>query len=58
MILWLQKKTAEKKMVKKESLPKQWVELVKEAMGSKITKGDFKRFLKEEKEKREKGLRE
>lgn len=41
--------------MKKEELdlPKEWVELVKEAMKSDITKEDFKIFLKKEKEKRE-----
>jgi hypothetical protein len=40
-------------MKKNESdLPKEWVELVKEAMKSNITKEDFKIFLKKEKEKR------
>ncbi|MBT2696498.1 DNA-binding anti-repressor SinI [Bacillus sp. ISL-40] len=33
------------------------MKLVKEAMKSNITKEDFKQFLKEEKEKRDKGLR-
>lgn len=36
----------------KFDLPKDWVELVKEAMKSNITKEEFKKFLKEEKEKR------
>jgi mevalonate pyrophosphate decarboxylase len=41
-------------MKKNESeLPKEWVELIKEAMKSNITKEDFKKFLKKEKEKRE-----
>lgn len=35
-------------------LPEEWVELVKEAMKSNITKEDFKQFLKKEKEKKEK----
>ena len=40
-------------MKKSESdLPKEWIELVKEAMKSDITKEDFKIFLKKEKEKR------
>ncbi|MCM2535896.1 anti-repressor SinI family protein [Neobacillus pocheonensis] len=34
-------------------LPKEWVELVKYAMKSNVTKENFKKFLKEEKEKRE-----
>ncbi|WP_423798067.1 anti-repressor SinI family protein [Neobacillus sp. SAB-20_R2A] len=33
-------------------LPKEWIELVKEAMKSNITKEDFKIFLEKEKEKR------
>jgi hypothetical protein len=41
-------------MKKKETdLPKEWVELVKQAMESNITKEDFKIFLESEKEKRE-----
>lgn len=40
-------------MKKNESdLPKEWIELVKEAMESNITKDDFKIFLEKEKEKR------
>jgi hypothetical protein len=40
-------------MKKKETdLPKEWVELVKEAMESTITKEDFRRFLEKEKERR------
>lgn len=40
-------------MKKSESdLPKEWIELVKEAMKSDITKEDFKIFLEKEKEKR------
>jgi hypothetical protein len=40
-------------MKKHESdLPKEWIELVKEAMKSNITKEDFKIFLENEKEKR------
>lgn len=35
-----------------QNLPKEWIELVKEAMKSGITKGDFKIFLEKEKEKR------
>ncbi|MBS4215108.1 MULTISPECIES: anti-repressor SinI family protein [Neobacillus] len=42
-------------MKKNESdLPKEWIELVKEAMKSNITKDDFKIFLEKEKEKRKK----
>ncbi|MBU8919263.1 anti-repressor SinI family protein [Bacillus sp. FJAT-29953] len=42
-------------MKKNESdLPKEWIELVKEAMKSNITKDDFKIFLEKEKEKRQK----
>ncbi|MCQ6282833.1 anti-repressor SinI family protein [Bacillus sp. EB600] len=37
----------------KSDLPKEWVELIKEAMQSNITKEDFKIFLKKEKEKRD-----
>ncbi|WP_156431139.1 anti-repressor SinI family protein [Bacillus sp. FJAT-29814] len=33
-------------------LPKEWIELVKEAMKSGITKEDFKVFLEKEKENR------
>jgi hypothetical protein len=33
-------------------LPKEWVELVKEAMEANISKEDFKIFLENEKEKR------
>jgi hypothetical protein len=37
-------------MKKNESeLPKIWVELIKEAMKSNITKEDFKKFLNKEK---------
>ncbi|MDR4949797.1 anti-repressor SinI family protein [Neobacillus cucumis] len=40
-------------MEKNESnLPKEWIELVKEAMKANITKEDFKIFLKNEKDKR------
>ncbi|MCM3767720.1 anti-repressor SinI family protein [Neobacillus niacini] len=40
-------------MIKPESnLPKEWIELVKEAMKSGITKEDFKVFLEKEKENR------
>lgn len=49
------KENSEKENVRKESLPKGWVELVKETMKSSITKEDFKQFLKQEKEK--KGLK-
>lgn len=45
----------EKENDNKNQLPEEWVELVKEAMESKITKEDFKQFLKEEKKKRDKG---
>jgi hypothetical protein len=38
---------------KKPNLSKEWVELVKEAMESNITKEQFKIFLQKEKEKRE-----
>lgn len=38
----------------KDSLPEEWAKLVKEAMESNITKEEFKKFLKEEKEKRKK----
>ncbi|WML51624.1 anti-repressor SinI family protein [Neobacillus sp. PS3-12] len=42
-----------RKYEKKETdLPKEWVELVKQAMESNITKEDFKIFLENEKEKR------
>lgn len=37
-------------------LPKEWVELVKDAMKSDITKEEFKKFLKEEAEKRKKDV--
>ncbi|MFC0270432.1 anti-repressor SinI family protein [Metabacillus herbersteinensis] len=30
------------------NLPKEWVELVKQAMNSNITKEDFKKFLQQE----------
>lgn len=33
-------------------LPKEWVELIKEAMKSGVSKEEFEKFLKEEKEKR------
>ncbi|WP_462411653.1 anti-repressor SinI family protein [Neobacillus sp. Marseille-QA0830] len=36
------------------NIPKEWIELIKEAMKANITKEDFKIYLKEEKEKREK----
>lgn len=40
-------------MKKSESyLPKEWIELVKEAMKSNITKEEFKIFLEKEKEKK------
>jgi hypothetical protein len=40
-------------MKKTESdLPKEWIELVKEAMKSGITKEDFKIYLEKEKEKK------
>lgn len=35
-------------------LPKEWMELVKEAMESDITKEEFKIFIEKEKEKRKK----
>jgi hypothetical protein len=35
-------------------LPKEWLELVKEAMESDITKEEFKIFIEKEKEKRKK----
>lgn len=38
-------------------LSEEWVELVKEAMKSDITKEDFEEFLKEVKEKRDRGFR-
>lgn len=41
----------------KNHLSEEWVELVKEAMKSNITKEDFKQFLKEEKEKRDKDIK-
>lgn len=34
-------------------LPKEWVELVKDAMKSGVTKESFKNFLEEEKEKKQ-----
>ncbi|WP_147534522.1 anti-repressor SinI family protein [Bacillus marasmi] len=34
------------------NLPKEWIELVKEAKKSGITKDEFKIFLEKEKEKR------
>jgi len=48
------KTMVEKRNVQNDQLPEEWVELVKEAMKSNITKEEFQRFLKEEKEKRKK----
>lgn len=39
----------EKVNIQKERLTEEWVELVKEAMRSNITKEEFKRFLEEKK---------
>ena len=47
---------ATKEKAEKIQLPEEWIELVKEAMESNITKEDFKQFLREEKEKRNKGI--
>lgn len=33
-------------------LPEEWINLIKEAMKSNITKEDFKKFLADEKKKR------
>jgi hypothetical protein len=38
--------------INEHNLPKEWIELVKVAMKSNITKENFKKFLKERKEKR------
>ena len=40
--------------ISEQELPKEWVQLVKDAMKSNISKEKFKKFLKEEKKKREK----
>lgn len=37
---------------KDHELPEEWINLIKEAMKSNITKEDFKKFLEEEKKKR------
>jgi hypothetical protein len=37
---------------KEQELPEEWINLIKEAMKSNITKEDFKKFLEEEKKKR------
>jgi hypothetical protein len=41
-------------MKKDIDLSKEWIELVKGAMRSKITKEEFKKFLEEEKKKKNK----
>lgn len=38
--------------ISESELPKEWIELVKEAMKSDVTKEDFKNFLEKEKAKR------
>jgi hypothetical protein len=38
--------------ISEQELPKEWVELVKDAMKSNISKENFKKFLIEEKKKR------
>lgn len=45
---------ANKENIKKYNLSEEWVQLVKEAMESNITKQDFKQFLEEMREKRDK----
>lgn len=42
----------EKVNIQKERLTEEWVELVKEAMRSNITKEEFKRFLEEKKKEK------
>lgn len=41
-----------KTKVKLPDLPKEWIELVKEAMNSNITKEEFRIFIQNAKEKR------
>ncbi|MCM3729884.1 anti-repressor SinI family protein [Neobacillus cucumis] len=39
--------------ISEQELPKEWVELVKDAMISNVSKEKFKKFLKDEKKIRE-----
>lgn len=39
--------------MKEHDLPEEWIKLIKEAMKSNVTKEDFKKFLEEEKKKRD-----
>lgn len=38
---------------KEHELPKEWIQLAKQAMQSSITKEDFKKFLEEERKRRD-----
>jgi hypothetical protein len=40
--------------INEQNLPNDWIELVKDAMKSKITKEKFKKFLMEEEKKKRK----